>query len=328
VNDAAVVLAADVARRWQSIDPLLPAPAEANQGHCGFPLRVTGSGGQLLAVGSCRHWEGETRSLDLTWGAARRFELSCLTAGQSAPAVGDALDRLLPLWRDHLRALGAGGEDTAAVITWPSRDVGGVVPLVRRGLVPLAVIAARITDQGSRAAPPDIDPARRAADAGVAVRRAGPADLGALVRLGLEVIRFDAHFGGVRERPSTAAALTAEFEQLLAPPQPWFWLAERDGQPVGMLAAEQPHQAAWIAPLTRSSPVAYLLLAGVTAGVRAAGVGAALAACLNAETLAAGVPATLLHYAQVNPLSAPFWGQQGYRPLWTCWEARPPDSVR
>jgi len=32
---------------------------------------------------------------------------------------------------------------------------------------------------------------------------------------------------------------------------------------------------------------------------------------------------TLLHYAQVNPLSAPFWSQQGYRPLWTVWETAP-----
>jgi hypothetical protein len=37
---------------------------------------------------------------------------------------------------------------------------------------------------------------------------------------------------------------------------------------------------------------------------------------------------TLLHYGQVNPLSAPFWSQQGYRPLWTVWEAMPALAVR
>ena len=36
---------------------------------------------------------------------------------------------------------------------------------------------------------------------------------------------------------------------------------------------------------------------------------------------------TLLHYEQVNPLSGPFWHQQGYRPLWTTWEARPASST-
>jgi hypothetical protein len=37
---------------------------------------------------------------------------------------------------------------------------------------------------------------------------------------------------------------------------------------------------------------------------------------------------TLLHYAQVDPLSAPFWHRTGYRPLWTTWEARPAGNVR
>ena len=37
---------------------------------------------------------------------------------------------------------------------------------------------------------------------------------------------------------------------------------------------------------------------------------------------------TLLHYSQMNPLSAPFWHRMGYRPLWTTWEARPAASLR
>jgi hypothetical protein len=115
---------------------------------------------------------------------------------------------------------------------------------------------------------------------------------------------------------------------LLAGPQPWVWLAERDGAAVGMLAAEQPEQARWIAPMAGPAPVAYLLLMGVQSAERATGIGAGLAARLAAETAQHHVPLTLLHYAQVNPLSAPFWSQQGYRPLWTCWEARPPASVR
>jgi len=35
-----------------------------------------------------------------------------------------------------------------------------------------------------------------------------------------------------------------------------------------------------------------------------------------------------LHYAQVNPLSGPFWNRMGYRPLWTSWEARPAAALR
>jgi hypothetical protein len=41
-----------------------------------------------------------------------------------------------------------------------------------------------------------------------------------------------------------------------------------------------------------------------------------------------GVQTTLLHYAQMNPLSVPFWNGMGYRPLWTGWEVRPAASLR
>jgi hypothetical protein len=40
------------------------------------------------------------------------------------------------------------------------------------------------------------------------------------------------------------------------------------------------------------------------------------------------VAVTLLHYEQTNPLSVPFWSQQGYRPLWTSWAARPARTIR
>ena len=36
----------------------------------------------------------------------------------------------------------------------------------------------------------------------------------------------------------------------------------------------------------------------------------------------------LRYYAQLNPLSAPFWNRMGYRPLWTGWEVRPAASLR
>ena len=275
---------AEVRRRWPAIDGLLPAPETLPTG-CGVELAVTGAGGQVVAVGSCEHWEGEPGSLDLTWGAARRFELTILAGGPDVPAV---LDVLLARWREHLAAQpGADEPDTAAVVTWPSRDIDGAAPLLRHGFAPLAVIAARAASR---------DPAvRSGADragtlAGVNIRRAEPADIGSVVRLGLEVVRFDSHFGGVNERSWTAEALTRETEQLLVGPRPWVWLAERDGTPIGMLAAERPAQARWIAPRSGPAPVAYLLLMGVRAGERARGVGAVLASRLNTETEAAACP--------------------------------------
>jgi hypothetical protein len=49
---------------------------------------------------------------------------------------------------------------------------------------------------------------------------------------------------------------------------------------------------------------------------------------LHREIEDAGVAVTLLHYEQTNPLSVPFWSQQGYRPLWTSWEAKPAQTLR
>jgi GNAT superfamily N-acetyltransferase len=320
-GDAAVgELLRQVAERWQAADPLLPVPEPGPDG-CGAPLAVTGPDGTVTAVGTCEHWEGTPGSLDLAWGAARQYRLRARVAG---PDVSGGLDLLLAQWREHLAGLpGTDDEDTAAMLMWPSRDVGGVAALRRHGLLPSEVIAARVP--GSR----PVVPAQVADDADrVTIRRAGRADLDTAVRLGLEVVRYDSLVCSVTERPDTAAALRRETEAGLAAAEPWIWLAERDGEAVGMLSAERPDAAGWIAPMAGVSPVSYLLLLGVSQVVRGGGIGARLVARFHQEARAAGVRLVLLHYAQVNPLSMPFWSQQGYRPLWTGWESRPARGFR
>jgi len=349
-GDTANSVISQVTRRWQAIDPLLPGPGTPPPG-CDAELTVAGAGGQPLAVGTCEHWQGAAGSLDLAWGAARRFQLTPQVAG---PDVASGLDQLLSMWRDHLAGQpGTEGEDTAGVVTWPSRDIDGVGALLRHGLVPLAVIAARPTGRHpsgpedgppqptgqaardtSQAARDTSQAARDTSQAGgttrhdLRIRRAGPADIDAVVRLGLAVIRYDAHFSGTIERPGTADALRREAAGTLAQPDAWAWLAERDGTPIGMLYAERPEAAGWIAPMVRPAPAAYLMLMVVLPGERGRGVGAALVARFHREVDDAGVAVTLLHYEQVNPLSAPFWSQQGYRPLWTSWEVRPAGAIR
>jgi GNAT superfamily N-acetyltransferase len=317
------------ARRWQEADPLLPEPLLPPPG-CDAPLIVAGP----AAIGNCVHWARAADSLDVAWGTARRFQLTATVAG---PDVRDALDQLLSQWRDHLAGTpGADDDDSAAIVNWPSRDIEGVEALIRHGLSPMAVLAARATGRhpGGPADRPaarpdgDADPAAGVARQGITIRRAGPADLEAVVRLGLEVIRFDAYFGNGGERPGTVNALRKEVVRLLGAPQPWTWLAERDRDPVGLLAAQPPQAADWIAPMVRPTPAAYLMLMFVRPGDRGSGIGADLVARLHREIGAAGVPVTLLHYQTLNPLSAPFWHQQGYRPLWVTWEARPARSIR
>jgi GNAT superfamily N-acetyltransferase len=295
---------------------------------------VTGPAGQIAAVGFCEHWREGPGSMELTWGAATRFRLTAHTDG---PDVAGALDELLARWQAHLASVPeARSDDTAAVVLWPSRDIDGPLPLLRHGLAPRAVIAARPAGRGAgpaAAAPPEPDapglatplPALRP---GVRIRRAGPADIDAVVRLGMATIRFDAHFGTVIERPWSAEALRRDASALLAEPGPWTWLAEDDGRPAALLYAEPPEAASWIAPVTGLAPVAYLELMYVDPDDRGQGAGPVLAGQLHRAADAAGVAVTLLHYEQVNPLSGPFWSRQGYRPLWTSWEARPARTLR
>jgi GNAT superfamily N-acetyltransferase len=323
---AAVDLASlrgQLAGRWRSLDPLLPAPARLTPG-CDAGLLVVGADpAHPSAIATCEHWVGEPGTLDRSWGAARRFQLTAQVAG---PDVPGALDELLSAWRDHLvDQPHAGDPDTAAVVLWPSRDVDGVAVLRRRGFTPMCVIAARVKPR-QIASPGVPDPLL--ADPRVRIRRAGPADLETVARLGLGVIRFDSILGCVTERDDTMDALRGSLAAPLAAPEPWTWLAERDGTAVGMLHAERPADAAWIAPLSGLTPVAYLTLGFVAPDERRSGVGTALTARLHAETDAAGVAVTMLHYEQVNPLSVPFWSQQGYRPAWTSWEAWPASALR
>jgi GNAT superfamily N-acetyltransferase len=305
-----------VARRRQALDPLLPEPSVPPEG-CG-QLFTAGPADAPTAVARCSHWTGEPGTLEMCWGAARRFGLTAQVAG---PDVTGGLDALLSAWRGHLAAQpGLDDPDTAATVSWPSRDVEGVAALLHHGLRPMAVVAVRPgrSRLGQQEALPP----------GLRIRRAGPADLDMVVPLEHEVVRYDAWFGEVIDRPWTADALRAEAATALAGDEPWVWLAERDGQPVGVLHAQRPADAAWIAPLAGAGPVAYNLLTGVSPAERGAGVGAALTARFHAEAAAAGVALTLLHHTQLNPRSVPFWSQQGYRPLWTIWEAHPLSILR
>jgi len=229
--------------------------------------------------------------------------------------------QLLAQWRDHLAATGAArGPDTSASVVWPSMDITGVPALLRHGLQPLTVIAARTRPNGP------VQPPRPAH--GTTIRAAGPADEEQVLDLELRLIRFDMHFGGPVWRPATARLVREEIRNSLARPATWTWLAERNGRAVGLLVAQPPQDAGWIAGMIARSPAAYLQTMFVDAQERGTGIGAALVKNLHAKLDAMGIAVTLLHHSQVNPLSAPFWYRMGYRPLWTSWEARPASALR
>src|SRR5215469_624514 len=317
VRDALRDINRAVARRWQSIDPLLADPAAMPVG-CGAPLVVSAENGRMAGLGVCVHHHVPVDSLNQTWGSADRFLLTPRLTGQDVHA---ATDELLSQWRDHLAGVAAArGGDTSAVITWPSRDITGVRALLRHGLQPLTVIAAR-------ARPPAPDRPPRPVP-GVTIRAAGPRDEEQVLDLELRLIRYDGHFGGPVWRRDTAMLVRQEVRISLERQATWTWLAERDGQAIGLLVAQPPPEAGWIAGMTSRSPAAYLQTMFVAPEERETGVGAMMVRMLHARLDSAGVAVTLLHHSQVNPLSGPFWNRMGYRPLWTSWEARPVRGLR
>lgn len=305
------------ARRWRHLDPLLPEPSDLPEG-CMAPLLAFEDNSRPSGLAVCRHQHVAADTLAQTWGTATKFVLSMRLRG---PDVAAAADDLLTQWRDHLSAQPeAKADDTAAIVNWPARDVTGVLALLRHGLQPLTVIAVRPKARPANVgtAPPE----------GLVIRPASPDDLDAVAELELGVVRYDAHFGGSIPRPATEALVRAETQAALAKRPGWTWLAEQDGQPVALTVVEPPAAARWIAGLTRTGATAYLQTMFVRPDERSGGIGAALVRHVHGELDARGIDLTLLHYSQVNPLSAPFWHRMGYRPLWSTWEARPAATLR
>jgi len=328
VRDAVDDINRAVGRRWQAQDPWLPPRAELPEG-CAAPFVAAGSNGRPAGLAVCRHEHVPDGTLNQTWGTAGRFSLILRVRGPDTTA---AVDDLLGQWRDHLADLPeAAARDTAAMVSWPSRDVTGVSALLRHGMQPLTVIAIRTAGNhsaGNASAGDTSAGSPSAGNAGLVIREAGPEDLDVVTEFELGVIRYDALFGAAIIRPATEALVRAETHASLGARPAWAWLAEQDGRPVGLVHVQPPGQAGWIAGMARGGVTAYLQTMFVRPGVRGAGVGAALVRHAHAVLDARGVQTTLLHYAQVNPLSAPFWNRMGYRPLWTGWEVRPAASLR
>jgi GNAT superfamily N-acetyltransferase len=318
VRDAVDEINRAVGRRWQGLDRLLPPRAELPEG-CAAPFVAAGANGRPAGLAACRHERVKAGTLNQTWGTADRFSLIARLREADTSA---ALDDLVGQWRDHLAGLpGTRAGDTAAMITWPARDVSGVTTLLRHGLQPITVIAVR--PARSTAAGP-----RPAGDETLVIREAAPADLDVVTELEMGVIRYDALFGAAILRPATEELVRAETQAALAVRPARAWLAERDGEPVGLVHVQPPEQSRWIAGMTRAGVTVYLQTMFVRPGDRGGGVGEALVRHVHAVLDARGVDTTLLHFAQLNPLSAPFWSRMGYRPLWTGWEVRPAASLR
>jgi GNAT superfamily N-acetyltransferase len=296
--------------RLRDLDPLLPLthplpeplPGEAPMlvdGGVGYPRRI--------AVGL------GTPAAD--WSALDEHRLVARVGGPDPVA---AMGALLAGWAEVVHA-SATPEDreSAAMIGWPSRDTAMTPLFLDRGMIPLRVMAAR----------PAGRPGPDAASAAL-IRPMTEADLDDVVDLHLEEIRWGTQFGGTPIRATAAEVARRIYTGVLERDEPWTWVAESDGRPVGMVTVTPPELAGWVAGLSSATTPAYLGTTVVLAPWRASGVGAALVAQAHTALDRAGVDLTLLHYTPFNPLSAPFWSRAGYRPLWSWWAVSPASRLR
>ncbi len=324
-------------RRMHALDALVPPVERPVANPAGTPEPTTyGVRSERVlhtdhAVGLGRWLTLDPESQSATWGALATASLSrvALDPPDDAGAVG-AMDELLDAWRDDL-VLGADptigaaarGElpDTAAGLLWPSRDVAMTRAFLAHGLSAKIAVAVR---PAGRAAP---ESPERAA---VRIRDLRPADVDAAAALQLEVVRWDAWFGGVTLRGSSAARGRDDVVEHLGRDRTSSWVAEEDGRVVGLLSVDWPPDSGWVAPLVAVEPgrVGYLGTLSVDPSRRSSGIGAAMVRVLHRELDAAGIDVTLLHHSVLNPLSTPFWHRCGYRPLWTSWDVRPHTWLR
>ncbi|MDT8915035.1 GNAT family N-acetyltransferase [Amycolatopsis sp. PS_44_ISF1] len=293
--------------RFTALDPLLPPPAPPAAGE---RLEATTSAGTRVSAGLQHHRHGPGDA-PLLWSAAEVWQLF----PDAGTAGTEAFDLLLGALRGRLDTE-APGADSACVVNWPSRDAEAIRAFLDHGLAPLSALAVR-----TEGPPPGPEPGE------AAVRAAGPGDFDAV--LALCAATFD-YTGLVahRQREQTAELLAPALRRALE--GPLTWLAECGGEPVALAQCDwvdsaEGTEAAELLPAGRWGYVNTVVTA---AGHRGRGLGRALMARAHRELLGAGATATYLYYNPTNPLSSVFWARQGYRPLWTSWEAHPASALR
>lgn len=273
-----------------------------------------GPGGEAAGVVTQHSWPAG--SAPLLWSAAEVTELHPVL-GRSGRRGADGL---LAEWPARVPGRVRAAADSAAVVTWPSRDVAAARAFLDHGLVPLAVLAVR--RPGPLAGVVDRDP-------GLAVRPAGEDDLEGCVELAMHEIAYSSMVGGSVLRPDAEAVKRAALRERWARGEPIF-VAERDGRMVGLLECglTDATPGSWLAGLLHPGRWGYVNCASVLPGQRGRGVGHALVAAALPVLQPSGARGTYLYYNPPNPVSSVFWPRHGYRPLWTLWEVRPAAALR
>lgn len=300
--------------RLSELDPELPSAYPMPE--AGEPIMARMPDGDSVG-GLMTHAKHPAGSQNRLWSAAETFELHPLLGEHG----GAGMDALLHAWRSRMHERGAPTSDSSCLVTWPSRDVEATRALLDHGFVPLSCLAVRRGSPGTHAELPGT----------VKARRAGPADLDAVVDLGLAELDYASLVGASVRRPDAPQLKRNATRLRLAAGTPGdpVWLAEQDGEPIGLA------ECGWIdtsrqrgGQRLRAGRWAYVNCVSIRSSARGTGVGTGLVSLAHAEFARAGVVGSFLYYNPPNPLSSVFWPRHGYRPLWTMWEVRPASALR
>ncbi|SEU36986.1 hypothetical protein [Nonomuraea wenchangensis] len=204
------------AARVRAADPLVAGQDELrgkDESRGRGELRGQGHVEARGAVGWATVERVDPGSMRASWSPLVVHRLQARVAGPSPEA---ALGALLDTW---LAGIPLDEQGQALTVTWPSRDVAPVRALAARNFAPVVAQAVRAGIAGTAQ--------------GAGVRRATPDDLETLARLYERLVAYDAHFGWVAVRASTAARIRAFLASEVMPTE-WCWLAEgADGTPLG-----------------------------------------------------------------------------------------------
>lgn len=305
-------LAAAHDERLRKLDATLPARGPL--AHTADARVILAAAGASSAAGASRTYLLDPASFESCHAALRQHSLDVRITG---PDQAAALNALLSAWRDELADDDPTEIETAASITWPSRDTAAVPALYEHGFVPMAALAVR-----TRTTPESPKPSQP-----VRLRSAGPADLDSAVALQMEELRFDEQFGVSTIRAETENAVRTRLRESLAAENGTRILAERGARQLGLVVLDLPPDTSWLGSMVKARRIGYIECLSVHADVRGQGIGRTLADAAHRRLHEAAVDSALLHYALANARSSTFWQAMGYRPLWYHWTARPSTSM-
>jgi GNAT superfamily N-acetyltransferase len=149
-----------------------------------------------------------------------------------------------------------------------------------------------------------LDPITPSEPDGFSVRRAGAEDIDAAMTLAFTIFDHQAEaptWAGAPAPPEDDAR--ASYLEYLSDPEVAYFLAERDGEPLGHLALER-----------ESESNVYLSIAATAPEARGLGVGKVLTETALSWAHEEGYATCVTDWRSANLLAARFWPSQGFRP--------------